>query len=51
MSAEQPNNPLDGITLKALLTELALRHGCWTSPDLVDTLQRKSANVPHGQEI
>ena len=27
MSQEQPNNPLHGITLKALLEELVARHG------------------------
>ena len=27
MSREQPNNPLHGITLKALLEELVARHG------------------------
>ena len=27
MSHEQPNNPLHGITLKALLEELVKRHG------------------------
>ncbi|HVJ16677.1 MAG TPA: VF530 family protein [Polyangiaceae bacterium] len=27
MSREQPNNPLHGITLEAMLTELVARHG------------------------
>ena len=27
MSAEQPNNPLHGVTLKAMLEDLVARHG------------------------
>ena len=29
MSQDQPNNPLHGVTLKALLEELVERHGWW----------------------
>ena len=36
MSPEQPNNPLHGITLKAILEELVERHG-W--PALAERIQ------------
>lgn len=35
MSSEQPNNPLHGITLKAIVEDLVARHGWETLGDLV----------------